>query len=141
MVATSPTGAWQEEAYALAAYYAGWKIKTPKAGWTAWVQNENKLYYYTGSAWAPLASPFLGSTFSWNPGTLANGSGASSSSVTVTGAAFGDLAQVAAPYDLQGVTATAYVNAANSVVVRLQNLTGSSVSLTSGTWRVRVNKA
>ena len=61
--------------------------------------------------------------------------------MTVTGAALGDFARVAAPYDLQGIVATAYVNAANTAVVRLQNLTGGSVTLASGTWRARVTKA
>lgn len=88
-----------------------------------------------------LGAPYMDATFTWNPGTIVNGSGISSSAVTVTGAALGDFAQVAAPYDLQGVTATAYASAANAVVVRLQNATGSSVTLASGTWRIKVTKA
>jgi hypothetical protein len=72
---------------------------------------------------------------------LAAGAGATSSPIAVSGAALGDFAKVAAPYDLQGVLATAYVNAANSAVIRLQNQTGGSVTLASGTWRVRVTKA
>jgi hypothetical protein len=141
IVGPSPTGAWSGQANKVAAYYSGWRFKTPLAGWAAWARNENKLVYYTGSVWAPLAAPYLDGTFSWNPGTLANGSGATSSAVTVTGAAFGDFVQVAAPYDLQGVLATAYVSAANSAVVRLQNQTGGNVTLAAGTWHVRVSKA
>jgi hypothetical protein len=141
IVASSPTGAWSGYANCVAAYYSGWIFKTPLAGWKAWARNSNKLLYYTGSAWSPLAAPYLDGTMTWNPGTLSNGSGATSSTVTVTGAALGDFARVAAPYDLQGVIATAYVNAANSAVVRLQNQTGGSVTLASGTWRVRVTKA
>ncbi len=141
IVAAAPTGAWSGQANKIAAYYSGWRFKTPQAGWQAWARNENKLLYFTGTAWAGLGAPYLDGTFSWNPGTLANGSGATSSAVTMTGAALGDFARVAAPYDLQGVMATAYVSASNSVVVRLQNQTGGNVTLASGTWRVRVTKA
>lgn len=140
IVAASPTGAWAGQANAIAAYYGGWKFKTPEAGWRAWARNENRLVYFTGSVWAVLGTPKLDATFTWNPGTVANGAGLSSAAVTVTGAALGDFVRVAAPYDLQGVVATAYVNAANSVVARLQNGTGGGVTLASGTWRVRVEK-
>ncbi|MDD5587274.1 MAG: DUF2793 domain-containing protein [Alphaproteobacteria bacterium] len=141
IVGPSPVGVWAGKADNVAAYYSGWRFKTPQVGWKAWARNENKLLYYSGSAWVPLAAPYLDGTFTWNPGTLANGSGATSAAVTVAGAAFGDFVQVAAPYDLQGVLATAYVSAANTVVARLQNQTGGGVTLASGTWRVRVSKA
>lgn len=141
IVATSPTGAWAGYAGYIAAYYSGWKFKAPVTGWRVWVRNTGRVYYYTGSAWAALVTPYLDATATWNPGTITTGSGATSSAITVTGAALGDFAKVAAPYDLQGVIATAYVSAANTVVVRLQNQTGSSVTLASGTWRVRVTKA
>ncbi len=141
IVAASPTGAWTGFANAVAGWYAGWKIKTPQAGWTAWTRNGSRLLYYTGSAWALLATPKLDATTVWNPGSVASGSGALSSAVTVTGAALGDFVMVAAPYDLQGLTATAYVSAANTVKIRLDNVTGGAVSLGSGTWRVRVVKA
>ncbi|MDD3287430.1 MAG: DUF2793 domain-containing protein, partial [Alphaproteobacteria bacterium] len=141
IVGDSPSGAWTGCAGKIAAYYSGWKFKTPVTGWRAWVRDENKAVYYNGSGWKLLDAPFLDATFSWNPGTVSSGSGISSSAVTVTGAALGDFAQVAAPYDLQGVMATAYVSAADTVIVRIQNNTGSSVSLASGTWRIRVAKA
>lgn len=141
IVASSPTGAWSGYAGSLAGYYSGWKFKTPEAGWRAWVRDESKYVYYTGSAWASLASPSLDATFTFAPGTMATSSGVTSSAVTVTGAALGDFAKVAAPYDLQGIIASAYVSAANTVVVRLQNQTGASITLSSGTWRVRVTKA
>jgi hypothetical protein len=141
IVGASPTGAWSGQAGKVAAYYAGWRFKTPEAGWIAWAQNENHLLYYTGSAWALLGAPALDATFTWNPGTITNGNGLTSSAVTVTGAAFGDFAAAAAPYDLQGVLATAYVSAADTVVVRLQNQTGGGVTLASGAWSARVTKA
>jgi len=140
IVGPSPTGAWIGHAGKVAAYYSGWRFKTPEAGWRVWARDENRLLHYTGSAWVPLASPFLENTLLWNPGTVNDGAGATSPSITVTGAAFGDYAQAAAPYDLQGVMATAYVSAAGTVVIRLQNQTGGNVTFGSGTWRVRVTK-
>ena len=57
---------------------------------------------------------------------------------TVTGAAFGDIVHPIAPYTLAGVTATAYVSAANTANIRLHNGTGAAVDLASGTWNVIV---
>ncbi|MDE1901657.1 MAG: DUF2793 domain-containing protein [Alphaproteobacteria bacterium] len=141
IIAASPTGAWTGYANCVAGYYGGWSIKTPAAGWVAWTRNGNRFLYYTGSAWALLDTPKIDGTATWNPGAIAASSGATSAAITVTGAALGDFAAVAAPYDLQGVQATAYVNAANSAVIRLVNSTGSAVTLASGTWRVRISKA
>ncbi|MEJ0062413.1 MAG: DUF2793 domain-containing protein [Alphaproteobacteria bacterium] len=140
IIGSSPTGAWSGFAGKVAAWYAGWKIKTPLAGWTAWVRAENRMLYHTGSAWSNLATPFLEASSTWDPASMGAGTGQTSSGITVTGAAFGDFARVAAPYDLQGVTATAYVSAANTVVIRLQNGTGGTIDLASGSWKVRVVK-
>jgi hypothetical protein len=141
IIAASPTGAWTGFANSIAGYYGGWSIKTPITGWTAWTRNDSRLMYYNGSAWALLTTPKLDATTTWNPGAISSASGALSSAITVTGAALGDFVMVAAPYDLQGIGATAYVSAANNVKIQLSNLTGSSVTLGSGTWRVRVVKA
>ncbi|MGE4351945.1 MAG: DUF2793 domain-containing protein [Bdellovibrionales bacterium] len=35
-------------------YFSGWRFKSPKAGWIAFVQSEVKFVAYTGSAWAYL---------------------------------------------------------------------------------------
>ena len=140
LVAASPTGAWSGAAGALAGYYGGWSLKTPKAGWIVWSQKDNRVLYYTGSAWALLTTPKLDATLTWTPGTLASGAGASSGTIAVSGAALGDFVAVAAPYDLQGVQATAYVSAANTLSIRLTNLTGAAVTLGAGVWRVRVTK-
>lgn len=141
IIAASPTGAWTGFANCVTAYYGGWKIKMPQAGWRAWTRNDSRILYYTGSAWALLATPKLDATATFNPGAITNASGILLSAITVTGAALGDFVQVAAPYDLQGIDATAYVSAANTVKIRLSNLTGSTVTLASGTWRVRVVRA
>jgi hypothetical protein len=141
IIGPSPTGAWTGFANALTGYYAGWSIKPPQAGWTVWTQNGNRVLYYNGSAWALLTTPKIDVTSTWNPGAIASGGGASLTGLSVTGAALGDLAIVAAPYDLQGLQASAYVSAANTAVIRVTNLTGSTVTLGSGSWRVRVIKA
>lgn len=76
----------------------------------------------------------------WNPASMPNNSGLTSPNVTVTGALFGDFVQVSAPYSLQGITATAYVSAADTVQVRLQNTTGGAIDLASGNWQVVVTR-
>lgn len=95
----------------------------------------------TLNVWRNLLTRFisgLSGTLTWNPGNLVDGAGETSSAITVTGAALGDFVQVAAPYDLQGITATAYVSAADSVKIRIQNETGGAIDLASGTWKVKV---
>lgn len=141
IIGTAPTGAWSGATGKIAAAFSGWRIKTPQAGWRAWVQLESRLLVYNSGAWQGLATPFLEASTSWTPGSISSGAGLSSAAVTVTGAAFGDFVQVAAPYDLQGVTATAYVSVANSVVIRLQNGTDGAITLAAGTWKLRVSKA
>ncbi len=79
-------------------------------------------------------------TLVFNPPSMSNGTGTTSAAITVTGAAFGDFVDVAAPYTLAGIVATGYVSAANTVVIRLHNSTGAAVDLASGTWRVCVRR-
>jgi hypothetical protein len=74
----------------------------------------------------------------WDPASMANATGLTSPNFTVTGAAFGDIVHPIAPYTLAGVTATAYVSAANTAVIRLHNGTGAAVNLVSGSWSVMV---
>ena len=61
-------------------------------------------------------------------------------SVSVPGADLGDFVMVAAPYDLTDITVTAYVQAANTVEIRIQNESGAGSTLGSGTWKVKVLK-
>lgn len=72
-----------------------------------------------------------------NPASLIDAAG-ETQSATVTGAALGDFVMVAAPYDLQDITVTAYVSAANTVEIRLQNEGAATVDLASGTWKIVV---
>lgn len=71
-------------------------------------------------------------TATYDPGNLADGQGVTAT-VTVTGAALGDYAAASFSLDLQGITLTAWVSAADTVSVRFQNETGAPIDLASGT--------
>lgn len=73
----------------------------------------------------------------WNPGEVAAG-GKVSTTITVPGAALGDFVLRSFSLDVQELSFTADVIAANTVEVVLANLTGSAVDLASGTLRVAV---
>ncbi len=64
IVAASPTGAWAGQAKAIAYFDQSWKFIAPNEGMTLWVNDENLLYSYDGSAWATSNSfqnlPLLG---------------------------------------------------------------------------------
>lgn len=65
-----------------------------------------------------------------------------STTVTVTGAALGDLVTgVSLSIDVAGGLLTGYVSAANTVTVVLLNETGADLNLASGTLRALVRKA
>jgi hypothetical protein len=75
----------------------------------------------------------------WDPANLIDGAGETSAAITVTGAVLGDIVSVGAPYDMQDLTATGYVQAANTVEIRLQNDSGGAIDLGSGPWEVLVS--
>lgn len=80
-------------------------------------------------------------TFTWDPAELVDGAGETSSAVTVPGAVLGATAvQCIAPYDLQGITLNAYVDAAGTCKARLQNETGGTINLASGTWTMQARR-
>jgi hypothetical protein len=80
-------------------------------------------------------------TFTWDPGSLLDGAGETSAAVPYPGATLGGVSvQAIAPYDLQGITCNAYVDAANSCKVRLQNETGGTIDLASGTWTLQARR-
>ncbi len=81
----------------------------------------------------------LSATTTWNPDNVANGA-QTTTTITVTGAAIGDVVAVGFSQDLQALQLTGYVSAADTVTVVLQNGTGSPVDLASGTLRADVWK-
>jgi hypothetical protein len=75
-----------------------------------------------------------------NADSLSDGAG-SSDTITVPGVALGDIVVgFSFGVDLAGVTATAYVSAANTVTVRIQNESAGTVDLASTTVRVVVGR-
>ena len=86
-----------------------------------------------------LAVNQLSGSATYDPASLVDGAGVTTT-VTVTGAALGDFAGASFSNDLQGITITAWVSAANTVSVRFQNETGGTIDLASGTLRARVSK-
>jgi len=93
-----------------------------------------------GGTWVKFGVTDLSGSTTWDPADLVTGTGETSASITVTGAALGDQVVCSAPYDLQGCIAHPYVDATDSVKIRVQNGTGGNINLASGTWRVKVIK-
>lgn len=61
--ATGAVGAWSTQAKNIAAWRdGGWLFFVPKAGWTFYVLDEAKLYRYSGTAWAEVATGGGGGT-------------------------------------------------------------------------------
>lgn len=93
----------------------------------------------------PADSPLLDSkrliaSATLNPIDLADGAG-ETLSMTCIGAALGDFVLVSAPYDLQDLIVTGYVQSSDTVEIRVQNENnGANVNLASGTWKVMVFK-
>lgn len=84
-----------------------------------------------------LALSVLFGTATIDPISLADGVGATST-MTVTGVVLGKyVVNVIAPYDLQGISVTSYVSAANTVSIRMQNESGGTLDLASGIWTVQ----
>lgn len=101
----------------------------------------NELAYKDSSGVVhPLYYTVLNTTTTYDPPSLTSGTGDISSGISIAGAALGDYVMLSAPYDLQGITATAYVSAVNTVKITLYNGTGGTIDLASGTWKVRVIK-
>lgn len=55
IVAASPTGAWAGQTGKIAYYDQIWRFITPNEGMSLWVNDEDLIYTYTGSAWAASA--------------------------------------------------------------------------------------
>ncbi len=84
--------------------------------------------------------PPLCGLVTWNPASLVDAAGETSPNITVLGAALGDAVEVYPPYSMQGFVFCGYVSATDTVVIRIQNESGSTVDLASDSWRVRVRK-
>lgn len=91
----------------------------------------------TGAATTAPADYLTGSA-TYDTASLNDAAGATTT-VTVTGAVLGDfVVGVSFGVDLQGITVTAYVSAADTVSVRIQNESGGTLDLASTTIRALV---
>jgi hypothetical protein len=140
IIGTSPTGAWAGQANRLAQRIGGaWSFVPQFLGLVVVDAATLALWCWNGSAWVILAPRLLEVSATYDPPSLAAGSGVTTS-MAVAGAALGDHARASFTQDLQGITLTAWVSAANTVSIRFQNGTAGAVDLASGTLRVRVEK-
>lgn len=80
----------------------------------------------------------LQATVTWDPGSIVTGSG-ETKSVTVTGAALGDFCVAACPLDLVDMNLTCYVQATDTVEMRLNN-SAANADVASSVCKVRVFK-
>jgi hypothetical protein len=120
-------------------YPIGWIVyntaPSANANIRGWLRLTSGSAHVLGTDWAEIGDRRGSATL--DPASLVDGAG-TTLTIAVTGAALGDFALVAPPYDLQGITVTAYVSAAGTVSVRIQNESGGTVDLASGTWRAQV---
>lgn len=110
-------------------------INMPKS----WLVALSALFVSLRESIAPVQQLLTGSA-TYDAANLVDGAGATTN-VTVTGAVVGDyVVGVSFGVDLQGISATAYVSAADTVSVRLQNESGGAIDLASTTVRAVVMK-
>ncbi len=96
----------------------------------------NSLQIGSGAALTAMYS----ATTTWDPASI-NSAETDFATLTVTGAAVGDLVTVSFSQTIpDGLILTAQVSATNTIRVTLLNSTASPVDLSSGTIRVQVNK-
>lgn len=89
--------------------------------------------------WLTLSGMPLDVSASVDPANIIDGAELTIS-VSATGAALGDFVQFSAPYDLEDLTVTAYVQAADTIELRLENQSGTARDLDSGTWKFRITQ-
>lgn len=81
----------------------------------------------------------LNAEITYNVGSL-NANARETTTLTVTGAEFGDFVQVSSTIDTGGIRPIGHVSAANTVTLTFYNLSGGTVDLASATYYVRVFK-
>lgn len=81
---------------------------------------------------------FMSATATYDPPSLAAGARSSIQTITVTGAALGDIVAMSFSNDLQGVSLLGYVSAANTVSYYFDNGTASIVDLGSGIVKAKI---
>jgi hypothetical protein len=107
-----------------------------------WHRTVTGTAHVKGTDWAELLVPTkrLGGTVTVNPESLGSGAKGNSATLTITGAALGDIVSSSFSLDLQGVDLKGYVSAANTVTYYFKNDTTGTVDLGSGTAKFRIDK-
>lgn len=122
------------------AFLRGATSVTLQVGEAAWVATDG-----TANGLAVLMRDFgrvmLSGSAVYDPPSIAANTGVTTT-VTVPGAALGDIVTgVSFSLDLQGLSVTGWVSAADTVSVRMFNGTAAAIDLASGTLWVRVERA
>jgi hypothetical protein len=86
-----------------------------------------------------IETPTIRGSLIWDVPSIAVGA-AAENGLTLAGTTVGDSAIVSCSVSTQGMRLFGYVNAINSIVIRLENGTGSAVDLSSATFQVVVTK-
>ena len=81
----------------------------------------------------------LDGSATWNPGSIADGN-EEVQEITITGVALGDFVLASFSLDIVDLAITGAVTAADTVTIQLNNNTGGSLDLSSGTVYARVFK-
>lgn len=141
LVAAAATGVWAGSSGKLAIFIgSAWEFIVPLEGFSVWDKGADEAVRYDGAAWKTYGANYtLKGTATYDPPSIAAGA-TTTTDVTVTGAALGDIAAVSFSLDAAGVDIRGYVRAADTVRVMLTNTTGSPVDLASGTLTARVTK-
>ncbi|MCM3130949.1 hypothetical protein ACFQ3J_00385 [Paenibacillus provencensis] len=96
--------------------------------------------FATGSGSATLPQIIASTTITFDPPSLATGTFAVSSAITVSGVALGDSVELYPPYDTDGVMYQASPSAANTIKISLFNANTATKDLASGAWGVVVKR-
>lgn len=109
-----------------------YRIKTIVAGTDAdRIRIRDRVYLMVSAAEQTM--PYmLSGTATYDPPNLADGAG-TTTTVTVTGAALGDIAAASFSLTTSGITITAWVSNTDTVSVRFQNESGGALDIASGT--------
>jgi hypothetical protein len=91
--------------------------------------------------WSTAAQIPLEATATVDPASVASGAVTATDTITVTGAALGDIVRASFDKNLSGLHLNAYVSATNTVAFNFLNLTAGAVDLASGTLKVQVVKS
>lgn len=108
-----------------------------------WVDAKNRLRTKVGAPAGDTDGNVVGldliASAVYDPPNLIDGAGVTTT-IALAGAGLGDMVIGSFSLDIQGMTVTYYVSAANVVSIRFQNESGGAIDLASGTLNVKLIK-